>query len=147
MAHWRVGSKKMSFAFGFDEFNARADLPNVRQYGGYNWNESELEQVSEYYQGLRQSELEEEAQQLLVGDLEGCELGSSDVICHTSDNGGTCSERCGNSNGGTWRFCRSQNCTRNCSASVWVYCWLSFPPHSNGLPAVNETGQHSLDSK
>ena len=140
----------MSFGFGFGEFNARADLPNVPMRGVYKLNESQREQIREFYQALRPSELEEEARQLLVGALEGCEAEYfSDIICHTSDNGGTCSEPCGSFKHSHFclQFWGSQNCTRDCSASVRVYCDLSFPPRSNPLPAVNETGQHSLDSK
>ena len=91
----------------------------------------------EFWQTLQVSNFQEETQQLLVGDLEGCRLTAAGATCHTSEKGGTCScfiplhESLGS--------CKSQNCARNCSASIKVSCDLSFPPDWNGLQAVNDT--------
>lgn len=125
VAHWRVGKKKMNFDFRFGEFNARADYQNRR----------------EFWQALQIWNFQEETQQLLVGDLEGCKVEAS-ATCHTSEKGGTCwcyLDPDPNIVWDTIRRCKSHSCTRNCSPYMRVSCGLSFPPHWNELQAVNET--------
>eukprot|EP00438_Fugacium_kawagutii_P013705 Skav202228 [mRNA] locus=scaffold2988:40069:40833:+ [translate_table: standard] len=144
-SHWRVGKKAMNFDFRFGEFHARADLPNLtfpKDQTIWQWRQEQQKQENEYHQALQLSKFQEETQQLLVGDRQGCKL-EPDATCHSSENGVTCWESCSDRSLDNryldWHHCRSQNCTRNCSAAVEVSCDLSFPPHWNDLQAVNET--------